>query len=176
MVMQWFLCLILIIVGVKMSLYTIDPNFLELLQKEEYTEEDLIQIDKLSNDERHKIVTLAGYIQNIRSELQAVTQAIKDMKKRENRLIKKIDGLCEIIIAKMNLLRAEKISDSPHYEVFCYTNPPSVCVYDENKLPPDYLKRTEEYTIDKSLIKSDIIKGITVPGACLAQDKRIVIK
>lgn len=159
-----------------MNLYTIDPKFLELLQKEEYTPEDLEQLDKLSNDERHKIVTIAGYIQNIRAELVAVTHAIKDMRKRENRLINKIDSLCEIIINKMNFLNVEKISDSPHYEVMCYKNKAHVEITDEKQLPPDYFKRHEEYTINRELISQDMTRGIYVPGAVLVSDKRIVIK
>lgn len=46
---------------------------------------------------------------------------------------------------------------------------PSVDVVDQDQLDPKYLKEKVSVTVDKTLIKEDLMKGLEVPGARLKE-------
>ena len=160
-----------------MSLYEINPEFLHLLNKESYTDEDLHQIDLLSNNEKEKAITLASYIRNITVELSGVADALKGMKARRDRLTKKIDDLSRMVLDKMNAINSKVINDNPNFEIRIYDNPPKVDIYNESLVPESYWKITGSQVVSLEKIKNDIMmEGIEVPGARIVQDKRLSIK
>lgn len=161
---------------IDMTLYEINPEFLYLLNKESYTEEDLAQIDLLSNNEKEKAIILASYIKNITCEFAGVLDAMKTMKKRSERLASKIEHLSKMVMEKMNAINTEAITDSPNFEIRLYKNPPKVDVYDERLIPVNYMKIKSTETLCLESIKNAINHGIEVPGARMVQDKRLSIK
>ena len=159
-----------------MDLYTIDSEYYSILQKEELTHEDMIKIDNITQNERHKIIVIAGYVGNIKAELRAVEDAILHSKARAQRLSNKIDFLQYKIREKMDAIGTDHIKDSPHFEIKLHSNPPSVDIFDESVLPEQYYKRKETYVIDRESLLNDLKSGGESPGARLKQDKRLVIK
>jgi hypothetical protein len=160
-----------------MSLYNIDPAFLELLSKEEFTAEDMARLEALCDNERQKVIIIAGHVQNIAAEIAAISGAIENMKARGKALSNKMDFFSGMIKAKMEVMNVDKIEDSPYYKVMLHKNKPRVDVYDEKQIPEEYFNLKELRSVSKERIAEDIINlGLLIPGATLVKEKRLVIK
>lgn len=162
-----------------MNLYDITVQhralFNAMANKEEWTAEDLAAIEQLDMDFETKAVGIAAYIKELSAEMLAIKDAKEQMARREKSVANRIESLKKYLLESMDLVDKKHIKHA-YFDIKVKTNPPSVNIYDETIIPQDYFKRTEVYTVDKSLIKLDIDRGIDVPGAVLAVKQRIEIK
>lgn len=160
-----------------MSLYSINPDFLALLSKDEFDDADMQRLNALSDNERNTIISIAGYIKNIEAEANAIDEAVKNMQARSKALRSKIEFFSYVIKTKMEVLHTDCIDDSPYYQVKLHKNKSRVDIYDEERIPEEYWKVKETKTVSKEKIADDIINlGLVIPGANLVQEKRVVIK
>lgn len=160
-----------------MELHNINSEFMSVLMKDNYTEEDIALIDRFTNDEKEKINQLAGYVANIESDIQAINNAIYSMTRRGNRLLDKSERLRQIIVDKMEKLQIDHLSN-PCLEIRLTTNAlPSVDIIDETVIPEPYFARKEVMQIDRQLIASDVIlRNVDVPGVKVYYRKNLTIE
>lgn len=159
-----------------MNLFQLSSQYQQLLDKDEYDSHEMEAIEQLSDNIEDKAIAISHYILNMQYEMEAVTHRQKQMYERARGLKMKIETLENYLRESLQKCKIEKISKSPDFVISVKYNPPSVHIDDEKKLPQDYFKRKEVYTVDKELIKLDIDKGIDVPGASIVRKTRLEIK
>jgi hypothetical protein len=158
------------------NLFQISTQYQQLLARDEFDHAEMQALEQLQDNIEDKAISISNYILNMEAELAAVTHRQKQMFERATALHQKIDMLKEFLRNTMQKCNITKINKSPDFVISIKINPPSIHVDDEDKIPKDYFKRKETYTLDKGLIKFDIDKGIEVPGASLVRKTRLEIK
>ncbi len=130
-------------------------------------------LEGLAGEWSDKALNVARYVRTLEGEAAAIDDARKKMDGRAKALGSTVDKLKAYLKAEM-----EKTGLTPKaadLALKLQKNPPSVVVDDETQIPATY-KHTETVTsILKAEISTALKAGSAVPGAHLAQSKRLVI-
>lgn len=162
------------------SWYGISSRFLDLVLKSEEgeltPEEYQEQGNALALELRNKGVSTQGYILQQEAEVKAIKEEIKRLKeyadKKEKR-IEKIKGTVKDAMERLQIPRLE----TPVGTFSIKKNRASVEIYDESLVPVEFKKTKVEISPDKDAIREALLKGDTVQGARLIEDKtRLEIK
>ena len=149
-------------------------NLRDLLENDDIPltviEEAMAQVEGEFNDKASNIVKL------IRT-LEADAKAIKEEKSRLDKMEKARSNKAKYL--KLYLESNMKATGIKKCKADIFTlaiqkNPPSVDVYDFDKLPDEY--RKVEISADNTKIKDALKNGIDVPGAILCQSESIRIR
>lgn len=160
-----------------MSLYQLANNYVALLEKDEYSAEDMMELQALDDDLKSKAINVASFIKNLESMLSAIVTARKEMQEREKRIQKKVDDLTGYLKFSLENCNISAITDSPRFEIRIKKNPKKVDIYDEDALPKEYwIAPTPVYRPDKIKIGELLKSNQEVPGARLIQETRVEIK
>jgi Siphovirus Gp157 len=158
------------------ALYHLSNEYQALLQKEEYTDEDLSRLEQLHDSIEDKAIAVACHIKNMEADVRSISMAIEEMANREQSLLKKVADLKKYLLEHLVKNNIDKITKCPYFVIKSKMNPPKVNVYNEILVPAKYYVKTEVKNISKTLIKEDIIEGIEVPGASITKEMSISIK
>lgn len=121
-----------------------------------------------------KALNVARYIRNLEAEADAIEEAKKRMEIRAKTMTNRAARLKDYL--KAELERTGLKPKAPDVALSLRTNPPSVILEDESRIPDDY-RRTETVTrILKSEISNALKAGARIPGARLEQSRRLVIQ
>lgn len=160
-----------------MKLYQLANDYMQLLEKDDYTAEDMQQLEVLDDDIKSKAINIASYIKNLDGMLSLVTEARKDMQEREKRLDKKIATLSVYLKTTLMNCEIQAITDSPRFEIRVKKNPMKVDIFDEGALPTEFWVSPEPvFRPDKVRISEMLKSNQVVPGARLIQETRLEIK
>ena len=154
------------------------PRYKELLDKDELSFEDCLELDSLHDNIEDHLIEYAKYIRNLEAEADAIQGAISEMLDRHTTMCQKAESYRATLAASMEGLGIKKITKSPLFPVTLKKNPVSVDTYDKTAIPENYwnTRIVESKTIDKQAIKKAIENGEEVAGAKLVQKVRVDFK
>lgn len=156
-----------------MDLYTISARYEQLFNLEEYTPEQLQELETLFHSIQDEIVKRIMYIKNLEGCQIVLNEEIKRLTDRKETLENKIERQKIFLKNRMEHAKIEKV-DHAIFPVKLAKNPEKVDIFNADLLPTDYIIIKETFHIDKTLIKEDIKKGIDIPGVKLVRDSRLV--
>jgi hypothetical protein len=160
-----------------MNLYEISCRYQQLLDQDEYTNEEMAELELLHGNVEDGVISHAKYIQNLVAEQKAIFDAMESMEARHHELTLKIEKQKQKLESFMvkNKITAVK---SPLFDVKYSVNRPSVDVFDENLLPESCWRVQEKVvkSVDKMHIKELIDSGVTIAGARLVSKTKVDIK
>jgi len=165
-----------------MNLYQITNEyqdvFSQISEDGEISEETMKNLDALHEDFENKAISVASYIKNIEAEEAAINLAIEEMRSRKAKLSKKVASLSDYLQYNLIKLQIDEIKKSPYFQIKLKKCPPSVNVFDEKAIPPEYWREKviTSVSIDKIKLKEVISEGIDVPGATIQRNLKLEIK
>lgn len=131
-------------------------------------------LEGLEGEIEVKGLNVAAHFQNLEAESAAIKNAIELMTKRKKAIDNKVVRMKSYLLSHMQDCGITEIS-CPEFCVKVKKNPPSVVIYDEDALPPDYKKVKTTESWDKTAIKADIKSGLEIEGAKLEQGSSLKI-
>jgi predicted nuclease with TOPRIM domain len=170
-----------------LRLYEIADNYLQALEDlaelEELPAEVIADtLEGLQGSFEAKAVSVGAYIKTLEAEASAIEEARKSMEQRQKALKRHADRLREYLKAQMERtgLRHIKVPPkritAPCIILRLQTNPPSVVVEDEQRIPECYKQEVITVKVLKAEIAKALKGGEEVPGARLEQSNRLVIQ
>lgn len=165
-----------------MRLYEITNQFEnvfnQLDENGELSQEMMESLDSLKDDFENKAISVACYIKNIEAEEAAIEHAIDDMKARKAKLTKKAESLSDYLQCNLQKLSINEIKSSPYFKIKLKQCPPSVDVFDEKAIPPEFWREkvTTTTSVDKIKLKEVMSEGVEVPGATIQRKLKLEIK
>ncbi len=163
-----------------MNLYSMSSRYMQLLDQDEYTDEEMQELQSLHENIEDDCIERGKYIRNLEAERNAVVDAIKTMIARECELNARIEKQRDKLAHIMKHNNIHKITKSPLFPVVFKENPVSVDDYDKTAIPSTYWRTTEKVTVtesvDKKAVKEAIESGIDVPGARLVRKLKVDFK
>ena len=160
------------------NLYQLSSRYQQLLDKNEYTPEELAELDALHESVEDGCISHAKYIRNLEAEKASVEEARKEMQMREKALAERITAQKSRLLDRMKSCNLDKITKSPLFPIIIKKNAPSVEILDAGASPSDFLREKviTSFEPDKLSIKAAIQDGETVPGCRLVTNLRIDFK
>ena len=124
-----------------------------------------------------KAIAVAMVVRQYDKDIANLNEEIERLKQLKDRLKAKKERLTESLSRACETTGTERI-EGVYASVSFRNNPPSVKIDDENEIPYDYIREkvTRTYEPDKVKIKEAILRGETVPGAHLEQERKMQIK
>lgn len=155
------------------SLYAISKSFNELILTDEISEEEKEQaLSVLSEMIKNKSVEVIGLEKNMEYAIQAMKDEEARIKENRRLLENKLERYKGYIQSCMNILETTKI-ETPRGSITLATNPLSVEIIDEDKIPNKYKKQVIETKIDKTMIARDFKNtGEVIEGVNYIADKK----
>lgn len=161
-----------------MNLYEVSARYQQLLDQDEYTDDELQELQLKFDSLETSCVERAKYIRNIEAERQAVFNEMQNMLARLGDLDKKSEKQRSSLISLMQVNKMTHIK-SPFFELLVKQNPVYVDISDAEKIPKEYLVTSVPKPVikpDKKAIKEAIESGKEVPGAKLERNSKLEIK
>ena len=161
-----------------MNVYQLSARYEQLLDQDEYTEAEMIELESLHDSVEDECIERGKYIRNLEAEASMIDQAISEMKARSAQLALKADRQREKLIARMQSFDIKKITKSPLFALCWKENPVSVDDYDKALIPEKFwvVKVSETKSISKDAVKKAIESGEEVPGAKLVRKVKLEFK
>lgn len=163
-----------------MKLYEITNEVQSLLdnisEDGELSENIIENLDNLQQDFENKAVSVAAYIKNLEAEETMIAEAIKDMTIRKSRLTNKVQSLTDYLQFNLQKLSINEIKSSPYFKIRLKQCPPSIDVFDENQIPPEFWREKIISSIDKIKLKEVLSEGVEVAGASIQRRIKLEIK
>jgi hypothetical protein len=162
----------------NLSLYQIQAHYLQLLDKDEYSREDLELLNDLPGLLEDKLIQRAYVVKNLEYMIASINCELDHMKQRRNKLEKNLKGLQDSIIDNMHTANIAKITKCPHFEIAVHKKKPRVDDYDKHAIPEHYwtVDHKPVLKLNKDLLHDDLAAGMDIPGARLVDLARLVIK
>lgn len=161
-----------------MNLYDISSRYQQLLDQDEYTEEDLQELNSLHGSVEEGITSRAKYIKNLEAEQDAIDNAITLMEERSEALEKKIANQRERLASYMSACQIKEVK-TPYFNIKYVINRASTDIFDSKLIPDQFVTYVEvqpQVKISKDEIKKAIENGQEVPGARLIYNVKVDIK
>lgn len=162
-----------------MNLYEISARYQQLLDQDEYTAEELQELEALHGSLEEQCISRGKYIRNLEAERTAVFNAIREMTDRLADLADREEKQKEKLARIMLENNMPHITSSPLFPLRAKQNPVSVSVIDQTFIPENYWTETIPKPIkriDKVAIKAAIESGIEVPGVMLTRTLKLEFK
>lgn len=160
-----------------MNLFELSARFQQLLDKDEYTPEEMAELESLHASIEDACVERAKYIKNLEAMKEAVKKEIGLMQERYKDLNNKTENQREKLINIMQSNKLNKI-DHPVMRIIIPKPRASVEILDESLIANGYC-RTETKTIkyiNKDAIKLTLETGGDVEGARLNYNLNVNFK
>lgn len=160
-----------------MTLYEINEQ-IELLTENlvdeetgEINEEIMEQLDQLQMDREEKLENCGIVMKNLRSEIEAINEEIKALKKRATTKANRHDRIGEYV---SQTLKGEKLETAK--VAFGFLPSTKVDVVDEASVPDEWCKFKTTREPMKSEIKKALKNGEKVPGCVLVEKMNLQVK
>lgn len=164
-----------------LSLYVIAAEHRQMVERLMETQDDAATIKDTIEAESYplevKAQNVAYAIKNLEATAEAIKAAEKEMAKRRKAIENRATNIKTYLQTCMEVAGVSKI-DCPHFALSIRNNPASVDIYEEKLIPAEYMKQPEPPppAPDKKAIAEALKAGKEVPGAMLAQSKRLDIR
>ena len=127
------------------------------------------------DDTKTRCINIAGQVQNIRAEIEAIKAAEDAMYKRRKDLEMRVETYRKELYFWMGSANIKEIRDSPYYVIKMRRNSPSADIINESLIPTDYVNVVETRTINKRKLIEDLKQGLYIEGAMLKYSTSVVI-
>lgn len=108
-------------------------------------------------------INVARVIKNIESDIDAIDEEIKRLKKRMQVKQNRVESLKDYVVYMMQSNEVNKIK-SPLFDLSLRKNPGKLVIYAKDQVPKDYHKEKVVQYIDEAAIKSNLLVGEVIPG------------
>lgn len=162
-----------------MNLYQLSGRYQQLLDQDEYTDEEMQELECLHGDLETQCINRGKYIRNLEAEKNAVFDAIREMTVRLGQLGSKEEKQREKLAQIMLDNNMPQITSSPLFPLIAKQNPVSVDDYDRNIIPENFWTESQPKPVkrvDKTAIREAIESGVEVPGARLVRSLKLDFK
>ena len=154
-----------------MNLYEIDKAILACIDPETGELIDYAALTNLQMERTQKIKNVALWLKNLNASAAAYKAERDAFEERMKQAQKKAESLKRYLA---NALGGEKfVTDEC---AVSFRRSAAVTVFDEDKLPAEYVAEKVTKSPDKAAIKAAIKAGIDVPGAALVDNLSVQIK
>ncbi len=163
----------------KQSLYDIRVEHLQLLDEIEQNEGELTpeleQALSLTNEQfQEKSISYGFVIKKFEDNISLIDLELARLYNLKDAAIKRRDLFKQRLSDAMQAFGFEKITTP--LLTLSFRKSQSVEIYDEQKVPEDYWSVKTVRNVSKELIKSDLKRGIEVPGAQFIYKDNLQIK
>lgn len=159
-----------------MNIYEITGYALELMEyldAEEIDEQTVANtLESIGADE--KIDSYCKIIENYKSDISGIDEAIARLKARKERAEKNIDRMKTALDGFMQATKKDKVKTQLF--TVSYRKSKSVEILNESLIPKEFIKVKTEESPDKTAIKKVLSEGGTIAGCQLKENKNIQIK
>jgi transcription termination factor NusB len=122
-----------------------------------------------------KVNSMIWYITKAKAQAAAIRERADTLRKWSDAIANRADYIQSTIESYMRQKDFDSL-EATDFKIVFQNNPPAVVINSEADIPGQYRTVQTVVNIDKRAIKDAIKAGVTVPGAELAQSKRLVIK
>lgn len=162
-----------------LKLYELSAEYLDALEAlaelEDLPPEVIADtLEGLAGAWEDKALNVARYVRNLEAEAAAIEEARKRMDARAKATANQAARLRAYL--KAELERTGLKPKAPDLALRLQSNPPSVVVDDETRIPKTYRRTETVTTLLKAEISAALKAGKTVTGAHLESSKRLVIQ
>lgn len=161
------------------SLYQLRQEYLDLLgqldEAPEEAEQILGQIEALQEDVGDKAEAYARIIQGKEREAEMYDAEIRRLQLLKSRAAGAADRLRGNLLDAMQAVEATEIRTSIGMWKL-RTNPASVRVLDESRIPPEYLTPQPPKVDKRAILKAFSEDGEIIPGTEIRREKRVEFK
>lgn len=164
-----------------LSLYVIAAEHRAMVERLMDTQDDAQAIADTIEAESYPLETkaqnVAYAVKNLEATAEAIKAAEQEMAKRRKAIENRATNIKTYLQTCMEVAGVSKI-ECPHFALSINNNPPSVDIFEEKLIPAEFMRQPEPPppAPDKTAIKEALKSGKDVPGAMLAQGKRLDIK
>lgn len=153
-----------------------EKAFAEMVDAEtgEIDEKAMQVMDSLNVDLKEKGLAVAAYIRNHDADVEALKSEEQRLATRRKQLESRMEWLKGYLLENMERCEISEIK-SPYFTIKTQKCPPSVVMSDEKLLPQKYIRVKETVSVDRTMIRKDIVSGTEVPGAFLKYGKSLRI-
>ncbi|MCX8017689.1 MAG: siphovirus Gp157 family protein [Rhodocyclaceae bacterium] len=134
-------------------------------------------LEGLQGDLQVKATNVAAFVRNLEATAQAIKQAEEQMAARRKAIEARAERIRQYLLENLKACGIQRI-ESPWFVIALRDNPPSVEVFDEAQLPPEFLVAPPppDPRPDKRAILAALKAGREVPGARIVRGQRVEIK
>lgn len=159
------------------NLYQLNQQFQEVVNNaDELTGEINIEaLDQLTLAISEKRENVVKYILHLENDQVAIKNEIERLKKLKESAKRQAGNLKDYLRTSLEI-EGVKSANFGTSKISIRNNPPKVVVTDETAITELYLNQKFITTVDKVKIKSDIQKGVEVPGVHLESTTSLTIK
>ena len=154
-----------------MKLYEITNEFVNLLNNDELTEDQVNEIgNELAIALQNKSTDIVGYYLNEMADIDAIDIQIKRLQDMKKAKTNRLDRFKEYVKTNMERLDLKNI-DTEFGKISIAKNPISVEVINEEAIPNDYKITEYVVKVDKKAIADAYKRGETIEGVSIHDDK-----
>ena len=150
----------------------LEETDLSTQDKQNLIEDSLIE---LVDDFKTKALNVAGFINNMKLEMEAVKTIETRLLNRRKSLEKKINYLSDYLFIQCLKTSTTTIKNN-ELVIAIKNNPPKVIIDDEKLIPDTYKTTVQTINVSKSSIASALKEGIEVTGVHLETSQRLEIR
>ncbi len=161
-----------------MNLYQMESKYQQLLDKEEYTKEDMEALELLPGLIEDKLIARAYVVRNLEYLIAGINCELSNMIERRDKLQSNLDKLNISILDSMQLNNIKQIDKCPNFKIAIHKKKARVDAYDREKIPFEFWIKEEKIInkLNTNLVHEFILQGKDVPGAKLVDPFKLVIK
>jgi hypothetical protein len=128
-------------------------------------------------DFQSKALDVGGYVLNLSSQREMISNHIKDMQAKLKRVDNKIENITKYIEIQMRRSDIKQISSfDGTFSMRFRKNPPKVEIFDESLIPDEHFRVKTVKEVNKTSLKEALASGADVQGARLVQTETLRIK
>lgn len=160
------------------QLYKIQGDILRLIQRMDETDDPIEnsslmrQLSELEIDKDIKLEGCCAYVKQLRAEIETVVGEIMRLRK----LMDQLENRQEAFLEYMKFCLPANESWKKGVHSITWRRSDAIEVYDESKIPIQYLREKLVYEPDRVQAKQDIKMGAEVPGMKLITKQNIQVK
>lgn len=156
----------------ELTLYNITNKIVDLMNKEELTEEEQVDLsNELTLELQKKSSNIIGYTKNIELTINAMKEEEKRISDLRKQYENKLDRFKTYVKDNMNMLGIDKI-ETELGTLTVARNPISVEILNQEEIPEEYKKEKTTISVDKTAIKKHFKEtGEIVDGTTIIVDK-----
>ncbi|MCX8016493.1 MAG: siphovirus Gp157 family protein [Rhodocyclaceae bacterium] len=134
-------------------------------------------LEGLHGDLHAKATNVAACVRNLEATAQVIRQAEEQMAARRKAIEARAERIRQYLLDNLRACGIQRI-ESPWFVIALRDNPPSVDVFDEAQLPPEFIvcPPPPDPKPDKRAILAALKAGQAVPGARMVRGQRVEIK
>jgi hypothetical protein len=166
--------------GDKLTLYDTTAEFRDLLDLMEQCDEDPdpvheAAIQVIVENQVHKVDNFSRFLTHLDSQSDLAAAEIKRLQDRKRAIERRGEQLRAYALRVMEQNGFDRL-DGETASLVIRKNPPAVFYHDRDAVPAEFITVKQEMVIDTNRVKAALKAGQEVPGAQLAQGRKVVVK